>query len=269
MYWSMLFWILALTIGYAHVGYALLMFLVARMSRQEERVSSSTEQPFVSLIIPAYNEENVIRTKIENALAIDYPRDQLEIVVASDGSTDRTVELAEAFFDRGVRILAFRERRGKTDLVNDAVRESAGDILCLCDANVMFRPDALSYLVTRLNSPRVGAVSGDVRLASEESTFGEGESTYYRMERTVQLGESRIGSMMGVDGGMYVLRRDLYQSVPPDTLIDDFVIAMRVIRQGWRVVYEPRAIATENGTPQATHEFRRRVRLTAGAVQAL
>jgi len=266
---AVVFWLSAVAIGYAQVGYALLMFLAARVSRREEGLSSSTEQPSVSLIIPAYNEEDVIRKKIENALAIDYPRERLEIVVASDGSTDGTVELAESFADRGVRVLAYRERRGKTDLVNDAIRVSIGEVLCLCDANVMFRSDALARLVARLNSPRVGAVSGDVRLASDESTFSEGESTYYRMERTVQLGESRIGSMMGVDGGMYVLRRNLYQPVPPDTLIDDFVIAMRVIRQGRRVVYEPLAIATENGTPRATHEFRRRVRLTAGAVQAL
>lgn len=265
------FWLAAGVFVYALVGYAGLMWLVGRLSRRkgEEESWDDSDRPTVTLIVPAHNEEAVLERKIENALALDYPREKLEIVIASDGSTDRTVAIGRSYENQGVQVLEFERRLGKTAVLNDASEAATSEVLCLCDANVMFRHDALGRLVARLQNPRVGAVSGDVRLASEESSFGQGESAYYSLERTVQTGESIVGSMMGVDGGMYVIRKDLFEPLPSDTIVDDFVYAMRVIRRGRRVVLEPSAIATENGTPEATQEFARRVRLSAGAVQAL
>ncbi|MFH1919987.1 MAG: glycosyltransferase family 2 protein, partial [Planctomycetota bacterium] len=264
-----IFWISVALLSYVHVGYPALAALAAWVARNRGKGSERgrDDKPTLSFVIPAYNEDRVLAAKLENALAMDYPEGRLEILVASDGSSDRTVEIARGFEDRGVRVLAFAERRGKASVLNDAVEAATGEVLCLCDANVMFRPDAIRRLVACLEDPGVGAASGDVRLASEESNFGEGENAYYRIERAVQLGESRIGSMMGVDGGMYVLRRELFRPLPPDTILDDFVTSMRVIQQGKRIVYEPTAIAAENGTPLARQEFRRRVRVTAGAVQ--
>ena len=268
--WIIVFWTTVAALLYAQVGYALLLRLVSGLLREPDGPpESATDLPSVTLIIPAHNEEAVLEAKLENALAIDYPAEKCEILVASDGSSDRTVEIGRSFEDRGVDVAAFRERRGKTAVVNDAIRQAAGEIVCVCDANVMFRPEALKRLVARLDDPQVGAASGDVRLASEESDFAEGESAYYRLERTVQRAESKVGSMMGVDGGMYVLRRELFQPLPADTIVDDFVISMRVIRQGKRVVFEPTAIATENGTATVRQEFQRRVRLSAGAMQVL
>jgi cellulose synthase/poly-beta-1,6-N-acetylglucosamine synthase-like glycosyltransferase len=222
----------------------------------------------VSFIIPAHNEELVLTDKLKNTLAVNYPRDRIEIIVASDASTDATVEIAERFTAQGVRVLANMQRRGKASVVNDAAAVAQGEVLCLCDANVLFRSDALGRLVSQLADPRIGAASGDVRLMSHESNFGAGESLYYRIERWIQLHESRAGSMMGVDGGMYVVRRELFLPLRDDTILDDFVTSMRVIKQGKRIVYDPEAIATENGTPLARQEFRRRIRVTAGAVQA-
>jgi poly-beta-1,6-N-acetyl-D-glucosamine synthase len=263
-----LFWAVLAVWAYSLIGYPYLMRLVGRRYRPGEELPEET-LPSVTLIIPAHNEEGVIGRKIENSLALDYPKEKLEILVASDGSTDETVELVRRFESSGVRLLDFPQRRGKTETVNDAISEAHGDVLAMCDANVMFRGDGLRKLVARLADPHIGAVSGDVRLASEESDFGQGETAYYGLERPLQLGESHIGSMMGVDGGMYVIRRELYERVPSDTIVDDFVISMRVIRQGKRVVYEPHAVAYENGTPRAADEFSRRVRLSAGAMQAL
>ena len=256
---------------YTLVVYPALMAVagLVELGRRRRDDSVTGILPRVALIIPAHDEEEVLEQKLENAKAIDYPADQLEIVVGDDASTDRTVEIAHGFESRGVRVLEFKERRGKASVLNDAVKATSGEVLCLCDANVMFRPDALRRLVGRLSDPRVGAVSGDVRLASKESNFGVGEALFYRLERATQLGESRIGSMIGVDGGMYAVRRELFRPLPPDTILDDFVTTMRVIRQGRRVVYEPEAVATENGTPFARQESRRRVRVTAGAVQSI
>lgn len=264
------FWISAGLLVYTQIGYLILLRVLAAMTwRRTSDIPADEELPNVTLIIPAYNEETVLRTKLENSLQIDYPDAKLEVIVASDGSSDRTIEIASGFEEQGVRTLAFTSRRGKASVLNDAVAAARGDVLCLCDANVMFRPDALKIMVAGLDDPQVGAVSGDVQLASDESNFGVGESAYYRLERTIQIDESRLGSMMGVDGGMYVIPRDLFQPLPPDTILDDFVVSMRVIQQGRRIRYEATAIASENGTPRASQEFGRRVRVSAGAMQAL
>lgn len=266
--WKIIFYGTALMLAYTQVGYLIITTCLAPFVRRRTPESSGSWQQ-VTLIIPAHNEEAVLQSKLENALSIDYPQDCLEIIVASDGSSDRTIEIADKFKNDGVRLLDFRQRRGKASILNDAVAAARGNLLCLCDTNVMFHPDALKKMAARLEDPTVGAVSGDVRLASDESNFGDGEALYYRVERAVQAGESRVGSMMGVDGGMYVIRKELFQPLAPETILDDFVTTMNVIRQGFRVVYEPEAIATENGTPTATLEFNRRVRVTSGAMQVL
>jgi cellulose synthase/poly-beta-1,6-N-acetylglucosamine synthase-like glycosyltransferase len=265
--WEIIFWTSAVLWLYAQFGYPLLLMLV-RIRRSEPNLSDA-QLPGVSLIIPAFNEEGVLNAKLANALAIDYPSDRLEILVASDGSHDRTVFIAESYADRGVRLLAFEQRRGKASVLNDAIVASRHAIICLCDANVMFEPAALRRLVAHLADGRLGAASGEVRIASHESNFGQGESSYYRIERKIQQAESEIGSMMGVDGGMYVVRRELFQPLPSDTILDDFVISMRVLRAGSRIGYVSEAIAHENGTATATQEFRRRVRVAAGAVQSV
>eukprot|EP00913_Durusdinium_trenchii_P010897 g10226.t1 len=264
---TIIFWIAAAISGYLIVVYPSIVFLAARFARDD--TSASTDARSVTLIIPARNEAAIIEAKLKNAIALDYPNELLQIILASDGSHDDTTEIAERFSDEGVQISRSAEWRGKTLTLCDAVKQANGELICLCDANVMFKPDALKRMVARFGDQRVGAVSGEVRLASHESNFGAGEDVYYQFERAVQRGESRIGSMMGVDGGMYVIRKELFQPLPPDTILDDFVISMRVIQQGYRVVYEPEAVATENGTPKAAQEFRRRIRVAAGAMQSM
>lgn len=266
--WTILFWLSAGLLVYTQLGYLAIAVLAAVFRKRKSPVSGES-LPSVTLIIPAHNEEQVLADKLRNSLEIRYSGPPLEIIVANDGSEDRTVEIAEQFADQGVRLLDFSERRGKASLLNDAVSAAGGDVLCMCDANVMFHSDALQKMVAGLSDPAVGAVSGDVRLASDESNFGEGEAFYYRIERALQNAESKIGSMMGVDGGMYVVRRELFQPLAPDTILDDFTMTMNVIRQGKRVIYEPEAVATENGTPTALMEFKRRTRVTSGAIQVL
>ncbi|MFM8583018.1 MAG: glycosyltransferase family 2 protein, partial [Planctomycetaceae bacterium] len=242
-----LFWGSVVITVYTQLGYPLLMRCLARAFGRTARPLpplSDSELPSVSLVISAFNEEVVLDDKLRNALEIDYPRDLLEIVVASDGSRDRTVEIAQSFVPLGIRLLAYPENRGKATTLTEAVATVRGDVLLLCDANVMFRPDALRLLVERLRDPAVGAVTGDVRLDSGQADFGEGESLYYRIERGLQLDESALGSIIGVDGGMYVLRRELFPGIPATTLNDDFLLSMRVLRAGFRVLYEPRAVAT-------------------------
>lgn len=239
------------------------------VSRRATPPSFPAQWPSVSLIIPAYNESLIIAAKLENTLAIDYPFDKLEVILASDGSTDDTVTLAQRFDQISVKVLDLHPRRGKASVINDAVEASSGSVICLCDANVMFEPRALKQVISHLVDAQVGAVTGDVQLASERASFGAGESLYYRIERTVQTGESHLASTICVDGGMYVIRRELYQPLPEDTILDDFTTTMNVLRKGARVIYEPAAVAYENETPSASKEFDRRSRVMEGAVQAL
>lgn len=264
MIWA--FWISFTILVYVHVGYWAVLHVIPGC----RRAPAPGPLPAVTLIVPAHNEEKCLAAKLRNTLEeIDYPRELLEIIVASDASTDGTVGIARSYEARGVRVLAFDQRRGKTSALNDAIAAATHDVLCLCDANVMFAPQALRFLVAHLNDPAVGAVTGDVQIASQDANFGSGESLYYRIERNIQTHESRTGTTICVDGGMYVVRRELYQRLAGDTIIDDFVISMNVIRQNKSVVYEPRATAREDAVIKARHEFSRRVRVSAGAAQAI
>ena len=269
MPWLYIFFAMSAFLFFALLTFPMALAAIGTCSpKRNVRDMDSRRWPGVSLIVAAFNESAVIKQKTLNAVDLTYSG-EFEIIVANDGSTDDTVAISRSIQNDKLRVLDFKENRGKASVVNDAVAEARYDVICLSDANVMFRPDALRKMVSRLQGERIGAVSGDVRLASHESSFGEGESLYYKLERAVHRGESRIGSMMGVDGGMYVIRKELFRNLPPDTILDDFVITMNVIKQGFRVVYEPDAVATENGTPRARDEFRRRIRVAAGAMQSL
>jgi cellulose synthase/poly-beta-1,6-N-acetylglucosamine synthase-like glycosyltransferase len=262
-----LFWGIAGLLAYLYVGYPILLGAVSLI--RWPRAARPSDMPTVTLVIPAYNEEAVLIAKLENALELDYPGDKLEILLGNDCSDDATEQIAKSFAAQGVKTLSFTARRGKASVLNDLIAVARGEVILLCDANVFFSGDALHRLTARLADPSIGAVSGDVRLASESCSFGKGEKLYYRYERKLQLWESQVGSLMGVDGGMYVLRKELFRPLPPDTILDDFTISMRVIREGKRIVYEPLAMASEGATPSARTEFRRRARIAGGAVQAL
>lgn len=259
----------AALLGYTLFLYPAVMALVGRLSRPQQ-LPEPESWPVVSMIIPAYNEELVIAQRLRNAAQLNYPAERLEIIVASDGSQDSTVEISRSFESAGVRVLDLTPNRGKATALNEAVAVSKGDVLCLGDANVFLQPDALRCLVMKLKADAtIGAVSANVRIVSKQSDFGTGESEYYHIERAIQIGESAIGSMMGVDGGLYVLDRERYRPLATDTTLDDFTISMQTIQQGFRVIFEPTAIAVENGTPTWGDEASRRRRIGAGVAQSL
>ena len=272
LYPYVLFWILLLFFVYSSIFYPILFaFLGLLLGRSQKRNEFCSERlKPITLLVPAYNESDVIAQKLANIGCLEYPEGKLKVIIASDGSSDGTQEIVLSHHcDRPLQLLDFTERRGKASVVNDAIEQCTDEWVCLCDANVMFHPDALIRLGRRLLESNVGTVTGDVRLASNESDFGRGESLYYVIERAIQKGESLVGSVMGVDGGMYLLKRELFQQLPKDTILDDFTISMCVIQQGYRIQYEPNAIAHENGTPSSAIEFGRRKRVARGAVQSI
>jgi len=232
-------------------------------------VQRSVFEPSLCLFITANDEASVIAAKLTNALSLDYPRGRLEMLVASDGSVDGTNEIVRGFAPQGVRLLAFPERRGKIAAINEGMSSVTADIVAFSDANTFLEVAALRALVSNFADETVGAVSGDVMLEGERAALGRSEDLYYRYERWLQACESRIGSMVGVDGALYAIRRELFVPPPTDTILDDMAIPMAVTRAGRRVVFEPGARAHERGSETATEEFMRKSRVVAGAVQFL
>lgn len=264
---KLVFWASLALILYVYAGYPLTLAFVARRFRPLKRDDGFL--PTVSLVIAAHNEEKVLWEKLGNSLALDYPRDRLEIIVASDGSTDATNDIVKAFADRGVVLHEITPRGGKMWALNLTIPKTQGTILVLSDANTMYRPDAIRKLVRHFADPTVGAVSGDVQLVDAADSHAHSEGLYYRYERWLQTQESRVGSIIGVDGAMYAIVREHFRSPSRNIIVDDFVISMTVARLGYRVLYDPEAVATEQGTLSSREEFWRKVRIVAGGMQAL
>ena len=200
--------------------------LIAAAIDSRRKLDEEGEPVPVSVLVPAHNEESVIEAKVNNFLSLNYPPELIELVIADDGSTDGTSDVIAGLLGKlppsRVRCLNRSERMGKAATMNRLVESANHRFLLFTDANVMLEPDAVHHLVRRLQDPEIGAVTGEVRLIGSDRGIRAGESTYYWLERRIQNAESRIGSVMGVDGGMYLLRRSLFQKLAPDTILDDF-----------------------------------------------
>lgn len=252
---------------YSYVGYPILLFVLSSLFSRQTRRADIT--PRVSLIITARNEEKDIRAKLENALSLDYPRDHYEIIVASDCSTDRTDEIVRSFAHRGV--ILYREDRhyGKTITQNHAVKHSTGEILVFSDATTMHEQQALRAIVRPFADVQVGCVAGQlIYVDSNSTTVGTGCSSYWNYEKLIKHFESQLGSLIGVSGCLYALRRSCQVRLRDD-MIDDFVVASEVRAQGLRTVYEPEAIAFEQTNKGYRDEFKMRVRIVKQTVNAI
>ena len=264
---QILFWCLFVAVVYVYVGYPLVVFLLARVYRR--RVRTGPCEPTVSILIAAYNEEACIARTIENKLSLEYPGDKMEIIVVSDGSTDRTEEIVRRYASRGVKLLRQAPRHGKTAALNQAVSRAAGEVLVFSDANSLYERDALRHLVENFHDPTVGYVTGKlIYITPEGATIGDGCSAYMKYENFLRLQETQLGSIVGVDGGIDAIRRSLYRTMKPDQ-IPDFILPLRVVEQGYRVVYEPRAILKEEAHTTSEGEYRMRVRVSLRSLWAL
>jgi cellulose synthase/poly-beta-1,6-N-acetylglucosamine synthase-like glycosyltransferase len=264
------FWIALALVLHSYLLYPLIAISIGRRGKAQSgslQPASNAHVPTVAIVVAAYNEERHIAQRILNLLALDYPPELLQIHVGSDGSSDGTVPLAQQHANHRVRIHAFPQRRGKASVLNDLLRQVDADIVVFTDANTSFAPDALRALVRHFESADIGAVSGELKL----QRAGEGDNedgSYWHIETALKMGESRIGGLLGANGGIYAIRRFLYAPLPADTIIDDFTIVMNVSARGWRTVFDPQAIAYEEAPAKIDAEFRRRIRIGAGNYQA-
>ena len=254
-----IFWLSVAAIGYAYVGYPVLLILLSRI--RPKPVKSGHWTPTVTVIIAAYNEERDLAAKLENTLALDYPSSHLEIIVTSDCSSDRTDEIARSYAPRGVRLHRQEERHGKTAAQNAAVTKARGEIIVFSDATTHYRPNVLRLMIPAFADKSVGCVTGRVIYQDEkDSSVGAGTQSYWNYEFFLKKHESAVCSLIGVCGCMYAVRASAYIPLYNEAC-SDFIIATTMVEQGLRAVYVPEAVCTEEPNRQAKKELAARVRI--------
>jgi poly-beta-1,6-N-acetyl-D-glucosamine synthase len=264
---AVLFWATTLALGYTYVGYPALLALLAWL-RPRPALLKDGRTPAVTVLLVAHNEEERLPAKLANCLALRYPREQLDVLVVSDGSTDGTEGIASRFAGQGVRLLRLPGPHGKAVAIARALPECRGEIVVLCDARQQLAEDSLAQLVAAFADPSVGAVSGALDLAVDPASgAGPGLGAYWSYELAIRRLESRVDSVVGATGALYAVRRALLKAPDPATILDDVAIPMSVVRGGSRVVFEPGARVFDETSGSDRHEFGRKVRTLAGNYQ--
>ena len=268
----LIFWACFLLVAYTYVLYPAVLFLASSVARLRRRAPAAFEagaMPAVSLVIPAHNEARHLTAKLANLAALDYPRERLEVLFVSDGSTDATNEILGRAAEAGkLTLIVLPARGGKSNALNQAVPRAKHDVLVFSDAATLFAPDAVSKMVRHFADPRVGVVCGALQFqASAESRQTEG--LYWRYESLLRLMESRIGVTLTASGAIYALRRACFVPLSADTLVEDLVVPMTARRLGFRVLYDPEARGTDFAASTVAGEFSRRVRIATGSFRAL
>jgi cellulose synthase/poly-beta-1,6-N-acetylglucosamine synthase-like glycosyltransferase len=253
---EIVFWFFIFLILYCYFGYPLILFILGIFFRKKPKKEEIF--PTVSLIIPVYNEEKVIQKKIENSLELDYPKEKLEIIVASE-SNDRTNEIVKNYEKNGVKLFAYSGREGKQYTIYRTIPHCKGEIIVLTDANGIFEKDALIKLVRNFVDKRIGCVSGLLKYVNVlNNSFGESEGIYWKYETLIKKLESNLFSLLGANGSIYALRKELYQPISPYRG-DDFDLPIKVILQGYGVILEPEAISKEEIYLTSLANFKRKI----------
>jgi biofilm PGA synthesis N-glycosyltransferase PgaC len=261
------YWLSFCLVAWTYIGYPLAVLLLSRVFPKPWQKGEFGGS--VSMIIAAHNEEDVIREKVENCLNLDFGPADAEIIIVSDGSTDNTNEILEEFSEVGprLRVVAYQPRAGKPNALNVGVSQSRGQILIFGDANVMVGKGSCRTLLMPFADPSVGVVCGRVLVRNCGGGEIAGESLYMKYEGVVQRASALFWSMVGVDGALYAMRRDLVQPLSPDIILDDLMLTTQAPAAGLRIVYEKEAVAVEDTVPSVNNEFKRKARIVAGGYQ--
>ena len=261
------FWLCLGLVVYVYAGYPLLLVVWSRL--RPRPVRRGTAEPPVSLVLAVRGGGERLEAKLENLLALDYPRDRLQIVVSLDGASADCERAAERFAARGVEVVRSERHQGKAAALNRGVAVCRGELVVFCDARQRLSPGAVRALVASFADPSVGAASGELVLLDDSGVeAGDGVGLYWRYEKALRAMESRIHSTVGATGALYAIRRKLYQPLPEGLLLDDVLVPMRIVLAGWRTVFEPAARAYDLEAPPDL-EFTRKVRTLAGNFQLL
>jgi cellulose synthase/poly-beta-1,6-N-acetylglucosamine synthase-like glycosyltransferase len=267
------FWFAVAMIVYHHVGYPILLKLLARRRRRRAATAGPAADtgalPSVTIIVPCHNEAAVIADKVENLAALEYPRERLSVVIVLDGCTDATKSALDAALaalqDKADwQIVEYERNVGKVTTLNEQIARAASGVVALSDASALVSPDALLRAARYFARPDIGVVCGSYQTATEGNP---GEQAYWAYQSRVKLEESLVAAPMGAHGAFYLFRRDLWSALPVDTINDDFILPMRIVLKGYRAVYDPAIVASDLERSAAGHEFSRRIRIGAGNLQ--
>lgn len=267
---QIVFWVSLFIIFYTYVGYGILLFIiirVLRLFRKNKLLNPDYELPSVTLIVAAYNEEYCIEEKIKNTLELEYPSNKASFIFITDGSTDGTADIIAKY--PSIKLMHLPGRSGKIVAVHRAMQEVTTEIAVFTDANTLLNKKALINICRHFQDPTVGAVAGEKRVHIDDSgdaTAGEG--FYWKYESKLKAWDSELFSCVGAAGELFSVKTALYLPVPVDTLLDDFMISMRIAEKGYRIVYEPDAYATESASANTKEELKRKIRIAAGGIQS-
>lgn len=266
-----LFWLFLAIVIYTYIGYPLLLWILVKIkSLLKKRHSQLPSQPLpeVTLLIAAYNEESYVPLKMKSIDELKWPKEKLKVVWVNDGSSDRTAELLKNY--PSVTLLEQSKRGGKSAALNFALPQIESPIVVFTDANTLLDSDSLLKIVEQFEDPTVGCVAGEKRIITslDDKASVAGEGLYWRYESAIKWLDSKLYSAVGADGGLFALRRELFKSIPSDTLLDDFTISMRVVQKGYRIAYCKEAFAMEAASLSMGEERKRKVRIAAGGIQA-
>lgn len=269
-FWDFIFFISCLLVFYNYAGYAIIVYLVNALQKKESAKENNDFFPSVSFIVAAFNEEDCIRQKIINSLEQNYPADKIEYIFITDGSSDNTPEIIRTY--SSVHLLHSPERKGKSAALNRAVSTAKNEILIFSDANTLLNKNAIRNIASHYKNEKVGGVAGEKKVTSlpaRQGEVGPGEGMYWKYESFLKKIDSEFYSVVGAAGELFSVRKQLYEPIKDNVILDDFVISLQTAQRGYRIIYAPDAYATELPSFSLHDEQKRKIRITAGGFQAI
>lgn len=270
---KIIFWFLLFIIVYTYVGYGILLFIIIKIRRffkLGNKVNSNPNyEPEVTLFIAAYNEKDYVDAKMKNTLELEYPKEKLNIIWVTDGSDDETPDLLTGYAN--TKVYHLDERNGKIGAMNRGMEFVKTPIVIFSDANTNLGKESIRRIVNLFSNPAVGCVSGEKRIVNKESDVasGAGEGIYWKYESALKKWDAELYSVVGAAGELFAIRTELYRHVEKDTLLDDFIISLRVAQEGYTIQYDPEAYAVETASASVKEEFKRKIRISAGGIQSI
>ena len=270
--YEIIFWSLLFLVFYTYIGYGIVLIILVKIKEFFIRKPISDGvlyEPHVTMFVAAYNEKNYIDAKVQNMLELDYPKDKMQLLFVTDGSNDGTPELLQQY--KEVSLMHKAERAGKIDAINRGMELVKNPIVIYSDANAMLNPRAVREIVKHYKDPKIGCVSGEKRIykKDKDGASGAGEGIYWKYESLLKQFDFRLYSAIGAAGELFSIRKELHQQVEKDTLLDDFIISLRIAQKGYKIAYEPNAYASENASTSITEEMKRKIRISAGGIQSI
>lgn len=267
---TLIFWLSIALIGFSYIVYPVVLLMVVKLfgKNNKRTIEDSDHQwPEVTVVIAAFNEEKEIKARVENLLSQDYPADKLTILIGSDGSTDETNNILNAFEAENFQPHIFEKNRGKATVLNNLVELVNTPYIVFSDANTHFEPNAIKQLVRHFDDAKVGAVCGELNLYNNDSNDNK-DNTYWRYEQFLKENEGKLDALLGANGAIYAIKTELYTPIPENTIVDDFLIVMNVAKRKYKIIYDKEALAHEEIAPSISEETKRRVRIGTGNYQA-